>query len=139
MELTEEQKNFLADCEKQFADRYTENDEDFMELKKQPLSKPPIVDPWGNNFNRNQQRGEMDRGGGQRRPPYGRRHRDYRDSYSRHDSRQMRDRPYGNHDDHRSHQYRDRSYDDRERDRIGSNRGNVHQNREDHQPRYHPY
>ena len=138
MELTGEQKSFLAECDEEFSKRYTENDADFMELKNKPLSIPPIVDPWGNNFNRNHQRGEMDRGGGQRRP-YGRRHRDYRDSYSRHDSRQTRDRPYVNHDDR--NRYRDRSYEDRGRDRMGPNRGNVHQDREDgyHQPRYHPY
>ncbi|XP_046635696.1 RNA guanine-N7 methyltransferase activating subunit-like [Daphnia pulicaria] len=138
MELTEEQKCFLAECEEEFSQRYTENDAEFMKLKNKPLSNPPIVDPWGNNFNRNQQRGEMDRGGGYRgqRRPYGRRQRDYRDSYSRHDSRQTRDRHY----DDRSH-HRDRSYEDRGQDRTGQNRGNVHHDREDghHQPRYHPY
>ena len=137
MELTEEQENFLAECEREFSDRYTEKDENFTELKNKPLSKPPIVDPWGNNFNRNQQRG-----GGQYHRPYGRDRQQWRgggqswnnsrDSYSRReydDNRhRARDRPY---DDRPQ---RDRSYNDRgyHRDRSYDDRDRGHQYR--HQP-----
>lgn len=149
MELTEQQENFLAECEREFSDRYTEKDDNFIELKKKPLSKPPIVDPWGNNFNRNQHRG-----GGQYRP-YGRdrnwrggqswNNRDSRDSYSRRDygDNRHRDRSYDDRGRDRSYEdrgpQRDRSYNDRgpNRDRPYEDRG--HQNRGDHHPRYQPY
>ncbi|KAK4018098.1 hypothetical protein OUZ56_000166 [Daphnia magna] len=164
MELTDQQKSFLSECENEFSERYTEKDVDFMELKNKPLSKPPIVDPWGNNFNRNQQRG-----GGHHRPygQYGRdRHsrggqswnRNSQDSYSRRDhdgNRHMRDRQY----EDRGPQYRDRSYDDRAHNRDRSYQGDrgpqrersltddhgqhreERHHREDghHQPRYHFY
>ncbi|EFN88103.1 hypothetical protein EAI_03613, partial [Harpegnathos saltator] len=44
--LTNEQKAFLAECEEEFKDRYTEKDSSFMEIKKQISKKPPIIDPW---------------------------------------------------------------------------------------------
>ena len=31
-ELTDEQKQFLEECEKEFANRYTEDDKDFMQV-----------------------------------------------------------------------------------------------------------
>ncbi|KAJ9591441.1 hypothetical protein L9F63_002047 [Diploptera punctata] len=46
--LTEEQKQFLAECESQFADRYTDKDEEFVKYKEKS-NTPPIVDPWYNN------------------------------------------------------------------------------------------
>ncbi|XP_032677572.1 RNA guanine-N7 methyltransferase activating subunit-like [Odontomachus brunneus] len=46
--LTSEQKKFLAECEEEFKDRYTEKDTNFMEIKRQVPKKPPIVDPWYN-------------------------------------------------------------------------------------------
>ncbi|XP_057369951.1 RNA guanine-N7 methyltransferase activating subunit-like [Daphnia carinata] len=163
MELTDQQKSLLADCENEFSERYTEKDTEFMELKNKPLSKPPIVDPWGNNFNRNQQRGGGHRPYGQ----YGRdRHsrggqswnRNSQDSFSRRDhdgNRHMRDRPYEDRGPH----YRDRSYDDRTQNRDRSYHGDrapqrershtddhghhreERHHREDghHQSRYHPY
>jgi hypothetical protein len=48
MELTDEQKAFLAECEEEFANRYTEKDEEFLKVKLQKPSKPPIIDPWYN-------------------------------------------------------------------------------------------
>ena len=42
-ELTDEQKQFLEECEKEFANRYTEDDKDFMqviiELKEGKIEK----------------------------------------------------------------------------------------------------
>lgn len=168
MELTEEQAKFLAECEEEFSDRYTEKDISFMALKSKPLSKPPIVDPWGNNFNRHNQRGGGGGGGHYQNRPYGHqqqygrdRHwrgggqswnnrdsRDSRDSYSRrdHDDSRHRDRQY---DDRASH--RERSYDGRgsHRDRPyaddrGPRRDRLYddrgqQQRGDHHPRYQPY
>ncbi|XP_014468614.1 PREDICTED: RNMT-activating mini protein-like [Dinoponera quadriceps] len=46
--LTSEQKEFLAECEEEYKDRYTEKDSSFMEMKDQVPKKPPIVDPWYN-------------------------------------------------------------------------------------------
>lgn len=43
--LTEEQKQFLTTCEAEFADRYTEADEEFVQYKDR-VCTPPIVDPW---------------------------------------------------------------------------------------------
>ena len=34
-ELTDEQKQFLEECEKEFANRYTEDDKDFMQVTKE--------------------------------------------------------------------------------------------------------
>lgn len=44
--LTNEQKMFLEECEKEFEDRYTEKDSSFMEIKMREPANPPIVDPW---------------------------------------------------------------------------------------------
>jgi hypothetical protein len=48
-ELTKEQRAFLEQCEEENKFRYTEKDPEFLELKKQPLSKPPIVENWPNS------------------------------------------------------------------------------------------
>ncbi|KDR24417.1 hypothetical protein L798_05078 [Zootermopsis nevadensis] len=50
--LTEEQKQFLAACEAEFADRYTEVDQEFIQYKDR-VCTPPIVDPWYNKPRRN--------------------------------------------------------------------------------------
>lgn len=44
--LTSEQMKFLEECEEEFKDRYTEEDNDFIKIKTQEPKKPPIVDPW---------------------------------------------------------------------------------------------
>lgn len=145
MELTEEQEKFLAECENEFSNRYSESDANFMELKNRPLSKPPIVDPWGNNYNRNHQRG----GGGQYRPYNNQRHWRggqswNRDSYSRYDDNRHRERSYDDRGPHRDRQYddrgphRDRPYDDRssDRDRHYSDR-DRHYDRSSHRDRTH--
>uniref|UniRef100_A0A1L8D8I2 Uncharacterized protein n=1 Tax=Nyssomyia neivai TaxID=330878 RepID=A0A1L8D8I2_9DIPT len=90
--LTEEQKQFLADCEKEFANRFTERDLEFGSFFKQEPREPPIVDGWmqgqGNRHHgqdRNYQRGWRHRGGRNdyNRPPW----RTYNQHYSRPDSR----------------------------------------------------
>ncbi|KZC09573.1 hypothetical protein WN55_00245 [Dufourea novaeangliae] len=43
---TDEQKNFLEECENEFKDRYTDKDSEFMKIKNMTLKRPPIVDPW---------------------------------------------------------------------------------------------
>lgn len=50
--LTEDQKQFLAACEAEFADRYTDTDQEFVQYKDR-VSIPPIVDPWYNKPRRN--------------------------------------------------------------------------------------
>lgn len=47
-ELSEEQKKFLAECEAEFAGRFTEADKEFMEHCNRPTNPPPILDDWMN-------------------------------------------------------------------------------------------
>lgn len=53
--LTKEQDQFLEECEEEFKNRFTEDDEEFMEFCKRPEVPPPIVDQWmmRRNFNHN--------------------------------------------------------------------------------------
>lgn len=53
LKLTEEQKEFLATCEEEFKDRYTDKDEAFMKIHGVESKKPPIIDPWYNRPRRN--------------------------------------------------------------------------------------
>ncbi|KAJ8681054.1 hypothetical protein QAD02_016841 [Eretmocerus hayati] len=66
MELTQEQQAFLAECEEEFKDRYTEKDEEFMKIKSMNAVKPPIIDPWYNapqrSNNRYSRNRDQDRG-----------------------------------------------------------------------------
>ncbi|KAK7864428.1 hypothetical protein R5R35_000468 [Gryllus longicercus] len=62
VELTEEQQEFLRQCEEEFANRFTDQDEEFQKIKELPESIPPIVDPWYSrppraDWNRNSNRG----------------------------------------------------------------------------------
>lgn len=52
VELTPEQKQLLAQCEADFADRYTENDPDYMKAAA-CSNTPPIVHPWYTHAKRN--------------------------------------------------------------------------------------
>ncbi|CAF4780534.1 unnamed protein product [Pieris macdunnoughi] len=45
-ELSVEDKAFLAECEEEFKDRYTENDEEFMKVFNAEPSIPPIIENW---------------------------------------------------------------------------------------------
>lgn len=49
--LTEEQLEFLASCEEEFKDRYTDNDEEYVKVKNSKLT-PPIMYPWNNRSRR---------------------------------------------------------------------------------------
>lgn len=44
--LTEDQQNFIEDCEEEFRGRFTEDDEEFMAYCQKPRPPPPILDPW---------------------------------------------------------------------------------------------
>eukprot|EP00092_Neocalanus_flemingeri_P018299 GFUD01019806.1.p1 GENE.GFUD01019806.1~~GFUD01019806.1.p1 ORF type:complete len:123 (+),score=49.42 GFUD01019806.1:78-446(+) len=44
--LSEEQEQFLAECEAQFSGRYSQADKDFMQVKIAGVSQPPVVQPW---------------------------------------------------------------------------------------------
>ena len=152
MELTEEQNRFLSECEKDFAERYTDRDEQFVSLRDKPMSSPPIIDPWDNqNFNRHQ-RGGGDRYRGQQQRGYGGRDRHWgqnRDGRGGSSYNRDRHHPYDNRDRY-SNDNRDRhSYDNRDRHQHHENqRGREHQSGGPHrgeghyqnQPRrYQPY
>ena len=104
MEPTEEQAEFLAECEGEFECRYTEKDEDYRTLSSKSLSKPPIVkQQWDSH-----QRGGAD-------------HRDHRGGYNNYnrgrDSRPWRGGGY-NSNRGRDHDSRpQRGYGDRYNDR----------------------
>lgn len=44
--LTDDEKAFLAQCEEDFADRYTEKDYDYKLHLQIGMSSPPCVEPW---------------------------------------------------------------------------------------------
>lgn len=44
--LTAEQKQFLEDCELEFADRYTNLDEEYKKIYDAGIPPPPIMYPW---------------------------------------------------------------------------------------------
>jgi len=45
-ELSEVQKKFLDECEKEFVDRFTEKDKEFTVHCERPVNPPPILDDW---------------------------------------------------------------------------------------------
>lgn len=53
LQLTDEQKNFIAECEKLFVTRYTEEDPDYKSILESSIGDPPIVDPWYSKPKRN--------------------------------------------------------------------------------------
>ena len=44
--MTEDQEQFMAECESQFSGRYSDTDKDFMKVKDAGVSQPPVVQPW---------------------------------------------------------------------------------------------
>ncbi|XP_012279416.1 RNMT-activating mini protein [Orussus abietinus] len=46
--VTGSNQDFIAECEEEFAHRYSEKDKDFMAIYSAEPRKPPIVDPWYN-------------------------------------------------------------------------------------------
>ncbi|KAL0895547.1 hypothetical protein ABMA27_011650 [Loxostege sticticalis] len=72
--LSPEDKEFLAKCEEELKDRYTEKDEEFMKVFNSETSIPPIIKSWWvpqNSGRRN------DRRNNRRHHPYERHNRDY--------------------------------------------------------------
>lgn len=91
--MTDEQKKFLQECELEFANRYTDEDKEFMKIKTMELIKPPIVDPW---YNKSRRSYDGPRQGG-RRNHWERRSYDKTDRYDRHDRHSHRSNaPYHN-------------------------------------------
>lgn len=139
MDLTEDQAAFLAECEKEFGDRYTDKDTEYMKLKSKPLSNPPIVHPW--NTGQQRQHYGNHRGGGGRgrgrnhRPYYGERDRPYSDNRHNHHY-QQRHQQQSNHYQSSYDNNRDRrsSYDNN-RDR----RSSYDNNRDHHQQQQRRY
>ncbi|CAH0557094.1 unnamed protein product [Brassicogethes aeneus] len=68
--LTQEQLDFLDNCQVKFANRYTDEDPDYQKVFDTGIPTPPIVSPWysrnrfndrrggqgGSNYNRNNRR-----------------------------------------------------------------------------------
>lgn len=92
--LSAEDQEFLARCEEELKDRYTEKDDDFMSVFNAEPSKPPVIDSWwvSNNSGR-----RNDRFNNRRSHPYNR-NRDYQDRRNR---------------DNRGYNDYNRGYDDR--------------------------
>ena len=126
MSLTDEQEQFLAECEAQFSARFTEADKDFMKVKEAGQSQPPVIQPWyarqrgggGGRGNRGRQEFRGHRGRDRHRDDHrGERHReDHRDRYG--DDQRDRSR-----DDQRDRE-REESRRKRELERDGD-RGHV--------------
>lgn len=104
--LDDAQQLFIDECDKLFANRYTEDDPDYKKLSEDGIGDPPIVDPWyskprrnynwsGQQRNYNQQRREGDRRND--------RYDDRRDGYRNYDRRD-RHRNSGD-DSHRRQNY----------------------------------
>ena len=120
MELTREQEEFLTECENIFADRFTEKDVEFAQLKSKPLSDPPIVKQWDNQ--RNQGGGDRynqrNQGGGDRYNQRGGHfnhrgrdhHRQWRGGYNAN-----RERDYDSQRRNQDDRYKDRPHYDRYR------------------------
>ncbi|XP_043275238.1 RNA guanine-N7 methyltransferase activating subunit [Venturia canescens] len=100
--LNEDQQEFLAQCEEEFAERFTENDKEFMKLKNETPRTPPIVDPWYNKPRRphyDWSRQNREQGRNERRNHHSdRRNNDRNDRYDRHAGKhhlyQRNSRPY---------------------------------------------
>ncbi|XP_075164445.1 uncharacterized protein LOC142237018 [Haematobia irritans] len=116
--LTDNDLEFLEECEREFSVRYTDSDAEFMQHCSRPLPDPPIIENWssgggsggfregGESGSRNHHRGwRRGHGGG------GGNHRNYRQRRGGrggggrfHNGYDNRDRPYNNprHDQHQS-------------------------------------
>lgn len=84
--LSPDDLEFLAKCEEEFKDRYTENDEEFMKVFNAETSVPPIIKSWWVPRNTGQRN---DRRNNRRYQPYDRynRDRDFNDRRDHHDRR----------------------------------------------------
>lgn len=91
--LSAEDKEFLAKCEEELKDRFTEKDVDFMKVFDELPSTPPVLDSW---WVPNSGRRNNDRRGNRRNHPYQRDNNRDR-NYGRRDNRGYND--YSNYDD----------------------------------------
>lgn len=105
--LSAEDKEFLAKCEEELKDRFTEKDDDFMKVFSEEPSKPPILDSWWvpNSGRRN------DRRSNRRHHPYERhgnrdRNHERRDNRGYNDYNRSDDRGPTNRQRHRYHYWR---------------------------------
>lgn len=84
--LTDDDVKFLNECEAEFKDRYTENDEEFMKIMENTeAATPPLIFPWrqgGGGSGRGGQQGNYRGGNG--------------GGYHRHNQYHDRGRPYNN-------------------------------------------
>uniref|UniRef100_A0A0V0G737 Putative glycine-rich protein hc1 n=1 Tax=Triatoma dimidiata TaxID=72491 RepID=A0A0V0G737_TRIDM len=52
-DLTDDQKQFVAQCETDFAYRYSEKDDEYTIVFQIGISRPPIIEPWRPKGSRN--------------------------------------------------------------------------------------
>lgn len=99
--LSMEDQEFLARCEEELKDRYTEKDDEFIRVFNAEPAKPPVIDSWWvpNNFGH-----RNDRRNNRSFHPYDRQdRRRHRDNHERRD-RGYND--YGSSYDDRNHRHR---------------------------------
>lgn len=72
-DMSAEDKEFLAECEEEFKDRYTENDKEFMKVFKSEPLIPPVIENWWVSQNHGRWN---DRRHNRRNHPYERNNRD---------------------------------------------------------------
>ncbi|XP_068629120.1 RNA guanine-N7 methyltransferase activating subunit [Battus philenor] len=103
--ISDEDKVFLEQCEVEFKDRYTGNDEDYMKVFHAEPSTPPIIENWwvGQHYGR-----RNDRRNNKRKYPYDDSHNGERD-YSNQGYQGRNHQDWGK----RSRGYQDRSYKER--------------------------
>lgn len=92
--LTREQQEFLDECLTEFANRFTEDDEDYKKAYDRDITTPPIVSPWYGRprltaARSNYRQGRYNRDRYENREPRYDRQRDREDGYSN-----QRYRPY---------------------------------------------
>ncbi|XP_065223400.1 uncharacterized protein ZC262.2-like [Planococcus citri] len=124
LKLTEQQQNFIDECEKLFANRYTDEDAEYKSISESSIGDPPILDPWygkpKRNFNwsgrrddrrrddhfrndrRDDRRGDRYRNFDDNRRRDGYRN-DRRDGYHNRDDGRYRNRYQNNYRDHRQY------------------------------------
>jgi len=55
--LSDDDTAFLRECEQEFRNRFTEDDEEFAKLESKPLRPPPIIEQWQTGRRPNQHYG----------------------------------------------------------------------------------
>lgn len=127
--LSEDDAAFLRECEQEFRNRFTENDEEFMKFCNKPTHPPPLISPWQSGRRQDTWRGNNYRGGDgggnnynnrrNHQQPYHRRNNDFVHRNPRHHNNRFNrgggsyDRNYrqgGSHGDQPGRSYNDRSH-----------------------------